>query len=116
MKLQHLKDRCIVDRDPLVLEDFDAMGMWIVGSDGDVIETVYAEKGSFQYNTILLMLHRNNKFEGVREALESLSRDDNGKPCFCGVFVDNPMLGGRHTQACLKARKALKDAEEVEGI
>lgn len=114
MKLQDLKDLCPFDRDPLILEDWDE-GSMIVGADGDAIETVYASKGSAMYNTILLMLHRNNKFEGVLEALKSLSRDDNGKPCFCEVSIDNPMLRGRHTQPCLKAREALRNAEEVEG-
>jgi hypothetical protein len=105
MKLQDLKDLCLIDRDPLVLEDTGMEGMFIVGADGDVIETVYAKRDSFQYNTILLMIHRNNMFENLlnalKETMEAMEWEETGDP----------------KQAVYdKAAKIRDEAMEVEGI
>jgi len=46
-------------------------------------------------------------------ALESLSRDYNGHPCFCQMSIGNPMLRGKHTDTCINARLALYEARNV---
>ena len=43
----------------------------------------------------------------LREALDGVKRGD----CFCEAGLDNPMMGGRHTDACAKATAALVAAE-----
>jgi hypothetical protein len=41
------------------------------------------------------------------DAIKGLRRGD----CFCEAGIDNPMMGGRHSEACLKAQAAIAQAE-----
>jgi hypothetical protein len=41
------------------------------------------------------------------EALKGMMRGD----CFCECGIDNPMMDGKHSEACIKAREAIAKAE-----
>lgn len=47
----------------------------------------------------------------VIAALDGFRHHSYPDPCFCGVALGNPMLGGRHTKACAVAVKLLARLE-----
>jgi len=50
------------------------------------------------------------RIKELEEALRGLKRGD----CFCECGINNPMMGGKHSDACLQAQAALSGARKVE--
>lgn len=44
-------------------------------------------------------------------ALEGLVVDDSGGPCWCECAIGNPMMGGKHSAACLAARAVISKTQ-----
>jgi hypothetical protein len=48
------------------------------------------------------------RIKELEEALKGLRRGD----CFCEAGIDNPMMGGKHSEECLRAKSALSGARK----
>ena len=49
-----------------------------------------------------------NSFADLLAALESLKH--NNEDCWCDCAIDNPMMHGKHSAACIQARAAIAKA------
>lgn len=59
---------------------------------------------------IQMSLSDSQRIDLLSLALRSVAHTQGAEPCWCGVAIDNPMMGGHHSGSCEQARRILKEA------